>query len=66
MLCLTRPINELVKPELAEEWENEIFPQFFVRDSTNIDQCRQPGLFKEEAVVNFGSMVALRKLSCKT
>ena len=63
MLCFTRPIDELVKPELSEEWEKEIFPKFFVLDPKNIDQCRQPGLFKEEAVINHGSMGALRKLS---
>ena len=57
---MTRPLHQLVKPGLEIEWENEIFPKYFVRDSTCIDQCRQPGLFKEEAVVDNGSMVALR------
>ena len=62
MLCFTRPIHELVKPELFHQWTTEIYPKFFVRDATDISQCRQPGLFKEEAVVNHGSMVALRKI----
>ena len=60
MLCFTKPMNDLVKPGLEEEWKNIIFPKFFVSDPTSIDQCRQPGLFKEEAVINRGSMIALR------
>ena len=59
---MTRPFNDLVKPGLEQEWKNDIFPKYFVRDATNISQARQPGLFKEEAVVNSGSMVALRKI----
>ena len=60
MFCMTRSLNDLVKPELKKEWETEVYPKFFVRDATNPDQSRQPGLFKEEAVINHGSMVALR------
>ena len=62
MLCMTRPLNELVKPELKEEWETTIYPKFFVRDENDINQVRQPGLFKAEAVVHSGSMVALRNI----
>ena len=61
MFCMTRPFKELVKPGLEEEWKNEIFPKYFVQDANDISQTRQPGLFKEEAVVNSGSMIALRK-----
>ena len=53
-------MNDLVKPGLEDDWKNNILPKFFVTDPTSVDQCRQPGLFKEEATVNFGSMVALR------
>ena len=56
---MTRPFSELVKPGLEQEWENEVFPKYFVRDPTNISETRQPGLFKEEAVVTSGSMIAL-------
>ena len=63
MLAMTRPLHELVKPGLEAEWEKNIFPKYFVQDPTSIDQCRQPGLFKEEAVVDHGSMVALRQKS---
>ena len=59
MIAMTRPLNELVKPELRAEWDTDIYPNFFVQDPANIDQCRQPGLFKEEAVITNGSMVAL-------
>ena len=58
---MTRPLHELVKPGLEKEWIEKIFPKYFVQDPTSIDQCRQPGLFKEEAVVDHGSIVALRK-----
>ena len=60
MLCMTRPLENLVKPELKHEWENLIYPQFFVTDPTDINQIRRPGLFKAEAEVDCGSMVALR------
>ena len=60
MLAMTRPLHELVKPGLEMEWQTEIFPKYFVQDSSCIDQCRQPGLFKEETAVNYGSMIALR------
>ena len=62
MLAMTRPLHELVKPGLEHKWQTEIFPKYFVRDATCIDQCRKPGLFKEEAVITFGSMVALRNV----
>ena len=65
MIAMSRPLNDLVKPELREEWEKEIYPNFFVRDQENIDQQRQPGLFKEEAVITNGSMVSLRMVSQK-
>ena len=60
MLCMTRPLHELVKPELKKEWTNSIYPKYFVQDLNSISQVRQPGLFKPEAIVNSGSMVALR------
>ena len=60
MLCMTKPMNELVKPDLKLKWENEIFPKFFVTDESNIDLLRKPGLFKAEAEIDSGSMVALR------
>ena len=62
MLAMTKPLDELVKPGLEEKWRNNIYPKYFVQDASSIDQCRQPGLFKEEAVVNNGSMIALRKV----
>ena len=58
-LAMTKPLNELVLPEKREKWNSEIFDQWFVRDYNNIDQVREPGLFKDEAVVTNGSFVAL-------
>ena len=58
-LAMTKPLNELVLPEKRDKWDSEIFDQWFVRDNTNIDQVREPGLFKDEAVVTNGSFVAL-------
>ena len=63
MIAMTRPLNDLVKPELRKEWESEVYPKYFVRDQENIDEQRQPGLFKEEAVITDGSMVSLRSVS---
>ena len=60
---MSRSLNDLVKPELREKWDSEIYPKYFVRDQNDIDQQRQPGLFKEEAVIKNGSMVCLRIVS---
>ena len=65
MIAMTKPLSELVKPELEEKWKNEVYPSFFVQDPNCIHQCRQPGLFKEEAVITNGSMVALRHVFIK-
>ena len=60
---MSKPLNDLVKPDLREKWDSEIYPKYFVRDQKDIDQQRQPGLFKEEAVIKNGSMVCLRTVS---
>ena len=62
MFAMTKPLNDLVKPELAEKWATEIYPKFFVQDANCVHQCRQPGLFKEEAAITNASMVALRRV----
>ena len=60
MIAMTRPLDELVKPDCRSIWQEEIYPKFFVTDQDDIHQCRKPGLFKEEAVITNGSMIALR------
>ena len=59
-LALTKPLAQLVKPEFKEKWDNQLYPKWFVQDAKNIDQAREPGLFKEEVNVISGGMVALR------
>ena len=58
-LALTKPLNELVKEEKRDAWESFVYKSWFVRDPECIDQVREPGLFKDEAVVTDGSFVAL-------
>ena len=60
MICLTKPLNDLVIPELRHEWHNVIYPSMFVQDPNDIHQVRKPGLLKIEAHVKNGSMVCLR------
>ena len=62
-LALTKPLKELVKPEFTDKWENELYPKWFVHDANDVNQSREPGLFKEEVNITSGGMVALRKLS---
>ena len=57
---MTRPLNELVKSGYESKWKKEIYPKFFVQNPDDISQCRQPGLFKEEAFITNGSMISLR------
>ena len=57
---MTRSLSELVKPGYESIWEKEIYPKFFVRNPDDINQCRTPGLFKEEAIITNGSMICLR------
>ena len=58
-LSMTKPIQELVYEHKLEEWNSHVFADWFVRDPTNIDEIREPGLFKDEALVKDGSFVAL-------
>ena len=58
-LAMTRPLNELVHKDKLDSWNSHIYSEWFVRDETCIDQVREPGLFKEEAMVKDGSFVAL-------
>ena len=60
IITMTKPFHDLVKPGLEDEWNTKIFPKYFVQDPNCVDQNRTPGLFKEEAVINHGSMIALR------
>ena len=56
---MSRPFTDLVKAECSQEWENNIYPKYFVQDINSIDQLRKPGLLKIEANVTSGSFVAL-------
>ena len=58
-LAMTKPINELVYEHKLDEWNDHKFSEWFVIDENNIDQVREPGLFKYEALVTDGSFVAL-------
>ena len=58
-LALTKPISELVYANKKEQWVSNIYNNWFVQDETDIDQAREPGLFKNEAIVTNGSFVAL-------
>ena len=58
-LALTKPINELVYAHKLSEWNSHVYADWFVRDESSIHQIREPGLFKNEAVVQNGSFVAL-------
>ena len=59
---MTKPLDQLVKPEKKYEWDNEIRDKWLVTDSNCIDQVREPGLFKVEAEVTCGSFIALRNV----
>ena len=59
-LALTKPLNQLVKPEFKEKWKTVLYPKWFVQDADDVDQAREPGLFKEEVNITSGGMVALR------
>ena len=43
-MSLSKDLDEMVKPEMAENWKREK-PQWFVLDNS-IDQQREPGKFK--------------------
>ena len=58
-LALTRPLNDLVYQHKRTDWDNITYKNWFVRDENDTDQIREPGLFKNEAVVTNGSFVAL-------
>ena len=58
-LAMTKPIDELVLEDKREVWSNKCYSEWFVRDENDINQVREPGLFKNEAVVTEGSFVAL-------
>ena len=59
---MTKPLDQLVKPEKKYEWDNVVRDKWLVTDPTCIDQVREPGLFKVEAEVTSGSFVALRSV----
>ena len=58
-LAMTKPITELVHKNKLVEWNSHVHSDWFVRDETCIEEIREPGLFKNEAVVTDGSFVAL-------
>ena len=58
-LAMTKPINELVYKDKLNDWNNRIKFEWFVQDESCISQVREPGLFKNEAMVTDGSFVAL-------
>ena len=55
----TKPLTELVIPEKNSEWNESVYSKWFVRDPDCIEEIREPGLYKYEAVVTNGSFVAL-------
>ena len=62
---MTKPLDQLVKPEYKTKWEKELYQKWFVQDPEDVDQSREPGLFKEEVNITCGGMVSLRMLSLK-
>ena len=58
-LALTKPIDQLVYEHKRKQWDNYTYEKWFVRDENDTDQIREPGLFKNEAVVTNGSFIAL-------
>ena len=58
-LALTKPITELIHENKHDHWASHVYSNWFVRDESNINEIREPGLFKNEAVVTDGSFVAL-------
>ena len=58
-LAMTKPIDELVNDEKRANWHSKVYPEWFVRNPDCIEQVREPGLFKDEAIVTDGSFVAL-------
>ena len=50
-------LDELVRPELLEEWQKEIKPRWFA-DETPRSQ-KTPGLLKSEFSITAGEFVAL-------
>ena len=43
MFAISKPMQDLPKPEFKEVWDNEIFKKWFVQDLSNVHQIRQPG-----------------------
>ena len=58
-VAMTKPISDLVYEHKLEDWNSNIYDKWFVRDDKDVEQIREPGLFKNEAVVTEGSFVAL-------
>ena len=58
-LAMTKPLEELVLIDKKEEWNARVRSEWFVLDESDINQIREPGLFKYEALVTNGSFVAL-------
>ena len=59
-------MKDLVKREYKTKWIDELYPKWFVQDPEDVDQAREPGLFKEEVNITSGGMVSLRLLSSKS
>lgn len=47
------------KPGMEEKFWREVYPTWFVTDSSDIDQTRRPGLLKKEFHIKNGSFVGL-------
>ena len=43
-LTMTKPINELIYEHKRAEWDSHVFSKWFVRNPTNINEIREPGL----------------------
>ena len=44
-LAMSRPLDQLVKPEKKYEWDNGVKQQWFVQNYDDIYETKQPGLF---------------------
>ena len=49
-LAISRPLDELVRPEKKEEWDNDVKQQWFVQNYNDVRECKTPGKFSVIAV----------------
>ena len=59
MIAATRPLDELVKPEMKEKWMNGPYQEMMVVNENDPVERREPGKLKPEQRMTNGSFVAL-------